>query len=107
MVEVDTVLGLLNERRRRYALYYLAEQDGPVPVQEVVDAVAEMEANAEQFDVPDDRFGRVETALQHTHLPMIDEVEFIEYDADERVVRLTDSPPTFDAILTVAKVLER
>lgn len=107
MVEVDTVLGLLNERRRRYALYYLTEQNGPVHIDEVIEAVAEMESHSDGVDIPRDKFGRVEIALRHNHLPEIDDVEFIEYDQDERVVRLTDRPPKFSAILTVAKVLEQ
>lgn len=52
MVDVDTVLGLLNGQRRRYAFYYLAEQDGPVPIDEVVDAVAEMESNPDEIESP-------------------------------------------------------
>lgn len=104
MTTVDEVLTLLHERRRRYLLYYLSEQRGPVPVTELVDAVAGMEA--EETPIPDGRFDRVEVELVHSHLPEMKTAEFVEYDPDERVVRLTDEPPAFDAILTIAKVLE-
>ena len=104
MTTVDEVLTLLHERRRRYMLYYLSEQNGPVPVTELVDAVAEMEA--EETPIPNGTFDRVEIALTHNHLPEAQTAEFVEYDSTEKVVRLTDEPPAFNAILTVAKVLE-
>lgn len=104
MTSVNEVLTLLHERRRRYMLYYLSEREGPVRVSELVDAVAEMES--EESPIPDERFDRVEVALTHNHLPEVKSAEFVEYDREERVVRLTDEPPTFNAILTIAKVLE-
>lgn len=104
MSTVDEILTLLHERRRRYMLYYLSEQDGPVRVSDLVDAVTEMEADA--TPIPDERFEHTELALTHKHLPKAETAEFVEYDPTERVVRLTDEPPAFEAILTVAKVLE-
>ena len=104
MTTVDDVLTLLHERRRRYMLYYLSEQDGPVRVSELVDAVTQMEA--ESTPIPNGTFDRIELALTHKHLPEAKTAEFVEYDPEEKVVRLTDEPPTFNAILTVAKVLE-
>ncbi|WP_255171294.1 DUF7344 domain-containing protein [Natrononativus amylolyticus] len=106
MVEVDTVLGLLNEQRRRYALYYLTEQDGPVHVDEVVEAVAEMESNPDQVSSPERKYREIEISIEHTHLPKASEAEFIEYDPEKREIRLTDNPTEFDTILTIAKVLE-
>jgi hypothetical protein len=107
MVDVDTVFDLLNEKRRRYALYYLAEQDQPVPIAEVVDAVTEMESNPDQIGSPGDKFKEIEIDLMHNHLPKVDEVEFVEYDSEKKEIRLTDNPTKFDTILTIAKVLEQ
>ena len=104
MTTVDEVLTLLHERRRRYLFYYLSERNHPVRVAELIDAVARMEAD--ETPVPDETLERVEIELVHSHLPEVKTAEFVEYDPDERVVRLTDEPPTFDAILTIAKVLE-
>lgn len=107
MVGVDIVLDLLNEQRRRYALYYLTEQDGPVPIEEVVEAVTEMESNPNQISSPGKKFREVEISLAHNHLPKVDETDFIEYDPEKGEVRLTDNPTEFDTILTIAKVLEQ
>jgi hypothetical protein len=106
MVDVDTVLGLLSERRRRYTLYYLTEQDRPVHIDEVVEAVAEMETNSNQSNIPEEKWNQIEITLQHNHLPKIDDAEFIEYNSDEMSLQLIDKPQNFDIITTVAKVLE-
>nr|WP_255767200.1 hypothetical protein [Haladaptatus halobius] len=41
MVSLDRVFDLLGKQRRRYALYYLEQQEGPVTVYEVTEQVAE------------------------------------------------------------------
>lgn len=107
MVSLDDVFELLSERRRRYVLYYLREQDSPVSVRELAEAVAEMEADADSPAVSETELERYEIKLHHADLPKADTAEFIEYDADDGVVRLTGEPPKFDAVLTVAEVVER
>ncbi|MFC7230753.1 hypothetical protein ACFQMM_03825 [Saliphagus sp. GCM10025308] len=107
MVTVDNVLGLLNEKRRRYALYYLNEQDGAVPVEEVVDAVADMETDEGSYPHPDEKWNNIELSLHHNHLQKADEYDFIHYDSEAGVVELVESPTELDIILTVANVLER
>ena len=101
MVEVDAVLELLGAQRRRYALYFLEEQSEPVPIEDVAEAVAAMEAAGE--DAP----GDVKVSLHHNHLQKADEYEFIQYDSEKGVVELMDSPPHFELLLTVANVLEQ
>jgi hypothetical protein len=105
MVSVDTVLDLLQEDTRRYALYYLDSQDAPVRVEELAEAVAEMESDSET--VEEAAVAAYEVELRHGDLPKVTEAEFVEYDAEAGVVRLTGEPPTFEAILSVAEVLER
>lgn len=108
MATVDSVLDLLSERRRRYALYYLDNQNMPVQIEELAEGVARMEAQTDGgAEVAADSPCSVIIELQHQTLPKAAEVEFIEYDPEEGVVRLTGNPPKFEAILTIAKVLER
>jgi hypothetical protein len=106
MVAVDTVLELLNEKRRRYTLYYLTEQNGPVHVEDVVNAVAEIESNPNSIELPENNCENIEISLRHNHFPKIDEVDFIEYNPDNMEIQLVDSPTKFQIITTVAKVLE-
>lgn len=45
MVTLDTLFKLLENERRRYALYYLYEQDGPVGVKELIETIEDWEDN--------------------------------------------------------------
>nr|WP_236044621.1 hypothetical protein [Halomicroarcula nitratireducens] len=76
-------------------------------VRELAEAVAEMESDADSSAASETELERYEIKLHHTDLPKADAAEFIEYDADAGVVRLTGEPPEFDAVLTVAEVFER
>ncbi|MFC6765446.1 DUF7344 domain-containing protein [Natrinema soli] len=106
MVSVDKTLDLLRNDRRRYTLYYLQEQDGPVHIDDVVETVAEMEADAAETK-SDGNLEDIELSLYHKHLPKTQPLEFIYYNKDEQTIQLTDEPTKFDMLLTVAKVLEQ
>lgn len=105
MVSIDRVLDLLAERRRRYALYCLEDRETPVSVDDLATAVARMETDGD--GVPADRCDRVAVALQHTHLPAVQQVDFVEYEPADGTVRLTAEPPAFEAMLNVAEALEQ
>lgn len=105
MVSLDTLFDLLSNERRRYALYYLHEQSGPVSVDELVETVAKWEDNP-PMDLPE-RYDRIEISLDHNHLPKTAEVEFVEYEPDEGVVRTEGVPPEVNAIVTLARIIER
>ncbi|WP_254864753.1 DUF7344 domain-containing protein [Halovivax gelatinilyticus] len=106
MVTVDDVLSLLNDERRRYALYFLSEQDRPVPIDEVVRAVAEMETGSD--GEPDESTIRdVELSFHHNHLDRADRYEFVYYNRTDQTIEMYESPTKFDVMLTVAEVFER
>ena len=104
MVSLDTIFGLLSTERSRYALYYLHEQQGPVVVDELVEAIASWEADPTE-DVPE-RYDRIELSLQHNHLPKTAEVEYVEYRPDEGVIQTQGIPPEADVIVTLARIIE-
>lgn len=106
MKALDDVFGLLERERRRYALYVLEESDGPIAVEELAARIAEWESDG-PGGVPDDVFEDVTLTLQHHHLPKAAEAEFIEYDSEENVVRLTGSPAEFGVVLSVARAIEQ
>lgn len=104
MVSLDTVFDLLSNERRRYALYYLDEQEGQVSIEEVAEQVAKWEADG---GVPEARYDRIELSLHHAHLPKTTNADFIEYDSKAGEVYVHGSPDAeFDTVLTVAEVLE-
>ncbi|WP_323173583.1 hypothetical protein [Natrialba sp. PRR66] len=106
MVSLDTIFDLLSDERRRYALYYLYERDGPVPIEELVETIADWEDDPPEDDSWE-KFDEIVVDLQHTHLPKTAEVEFIQYRRDKGVVQVQGAPPKFDAFVTVARLLEQ
>lgn len=102
---LDQIFALLTEERRRYALYYLEQQDGPVSVDEVAEQVAEWETNG--TSVPEGKYENIKVKLRHTDLPKASEAEYIRYDPEEKIVEVTETPPEFDTIISIAEVIER
>ena len=86
----EALFEALSNERRRCALYYLQQQEGPVSLGEVVDYVA-----AWQYDQPiseldsDDRMC-VYSALHQAHLPKLDAAGFIDYDSESGEIRARD-----------------
>ena len=107
MVPVDRALDLLHNERRRYTLYYLQEQNEAVPIDDVVEAVAEMEADEALGTLSDEDLEEIKLSLYHHHLPKTQPLEFIRFNGDEQTIELTDEPTKFGTLLTVAKVLEQ
>lgn len=106
MTSVDAVLELIHKENRRYALYYLDNQEAPVSVDELAEGVAMMKSEVDIGRIPDDVIEEYETQLRHVDIPKATEARFVEFDSEEGVVQLTDEPPTFEALLKVAEVLE-
>lgn len=105
MVSLDTVFDLLRKERRRYALYYLEQQEGRVSIEEVAEQVAKWEDDSPGDPAPG-RYDRVELSLHHTHLPKTARADFIEYDSENGEINVHGTPTELDAVLTVAEVLE-
>lgn len=107
MTSLDRIFELLSKERRRYALYYLERRDGPVSIDELAERVIEWETDPAVVSIPEERFKRVELELHHNHLPKASEAEYVEYDPERRKVEVTGTPPEFNAVISVAEVIER
>lgn len=81
---LDTVFDILSARARRVALYRLADE-GTATVEELVDAVADGEADT------DDR-RQVRIALEHVHLPRLADAGAVAVDDETGRVRYRASP---------------
>ena len=87
---LDTVLDLLSNRRRRYALYHLSRGDGSAAVSKLAETIADLES-----EPVDER--RVRRDLYHSQLPRLAEAGVVEFDSTAKVVSLTaekESPLT-------------
>lgn len=106
---LDAVFELLADRRRRYALYYLAEvgEDRALDVEDVAARVAEWEREWDSAggaadstgdepgatdSAPTDRQERVRVDLHHNHLPRLADAGLVDYDARTGTVRNRAAP---------------
>lgn len=87
---LDQVFDLLADRRRRYALYYLYDTtDGVATVGELADHVMALEDESAE---PEDRRLAVLTALEHVHLPKLEDAGVLEYDKRSSSIRYWGQP---------------
>ncbi|WP_435064068.1 DUF7504 family protein [Halobaculum sp. EA56] len=88
----DTVLDLISHPRRRTLLYMLrACPDDEIGLDRLADAVHERERSIPVRDPPGSRDALL-TSLVHVHLPKLEDVGVIGYDADAEVVRYHPNP---------------
>ncbi|MFB6107088.1 MAG: hypothetical protein ABEJ70_08960 [Halobacteriaceae archaeon] len=98
----DTVLDVLSNQRRRFAIHALKRRRGEtVPLRALAEQVA-----AWEYDKPADRLThkerkRVQNALRQFHLPKMDDLGFVEFDATRGTVRLTDEASSCDFYVDV------
>lgn len=107
MENLDQIFDLLSEERRRYALYYLEQQDTPVPVNDLAEQVAEWEADDASEAIPEEEYNQIRVDLRHRDLPKASELQYIRYDREAGFIELTDAPAEVEAVLHIAKVIER
>lgn len=103
---LDILFDLLSKERRRYVLYYLRNQDGPVTIHDVAEQVSEWESKGAPEAIPPDA-DRIEITLKHNHLPKLESAESIEYDPNTQSIHLRGPSPAFEAILMIAKLVDK
>lgn len=92
-LSLDTVLELLSNRRRRFAIYTLLELPaGMVGFDDLVQDVAELEATASPGSDGDLPREHVATDLHHWHLPVLEETEVLVYDDRSDIVQYAGDP---------------
>ena len=79
---------VLRNDRRRLTIERLREAEGSVSVRELSEAVATRETGEDP--APRNKRQSVYVSLHQTHLPKLDGLGIVEYDADAKTVRLTD-----------------
>ncbi|MFB6159703.1 MAG: hypothetical protein ABEJ61_00825 [Haloferacaceae archaeon] len=101
----DTVLELVAAPRRRTLLYHLKDRtDERIPLDDLVERVAERERAIPKREAPSSR-DAVCRSLVHTHLPKLAEVGIVAVDADEGVVHYHPNP-ALESCLEYVETLE-
>jgi len=94
------VFDVLSNRRRRYALYALLN-DGETTIGSLADRIAAWENDCAVADVTPAERKRVYTALQQSHVPKLERLGLVDFDADSGRISPTDVTADVDAYLDV------
>jgi hypothetical protein len=87
-LEAGQIHDILRNDRRRLALRSLRENGESLSVRDLSEAVATRETG--ESPAPRDKRRSVYVSLHQTHLPKLDDLGIVEYDTDEKEVRLRD-----------------
>jgi hypothetical protein len=86
----DLVFDLLSSPRRRFILYYLQIESGPMKLTDLADEVAAWEYETPIEELTEQERKRAYVSLYQTHVPKLVEAGLIEHDTDSGMLRLTD-----------------
>jgi hypothetical protein len=95
-ISTDAVFFTLSNERRRHVLRYLREQGETVPFRDLVRVVAARERNVPEGELTYDQRKSVYVSLRQTHLPKMDTLGIVHYDADAGTIELADGISDFD-----------
>jgi hypothetical protein len=99
----DVVFSVLSNRRRRFVIHYLKWADEVATVRELSRQVAAWENDVSVAELDYRQRKRVYTSLHQTHLPKLDAVGVVEYDADRSTVALAAGAAALDVYLEVVR----
>lgn len=96
----DVLFDVLSNRRRRYALHYLKQQeDARAEMGDLSTQVAAWEFDTEPEALAYDERKSVHASLYQYHAPKLDEAGVVDYDSRRGVVELTDAGADLDLYL--------
>jgi len=90
---------MLSNQRRRYVLYYLNREPGPVSLRDLAERIAAWENDIDVDELDYKQRKRVYTSLHQTHLPKLDDVGIVDYDRDGGTITLADRANDLDIYL--------
>ncbi|WP_435362002.1 ArsR/SmtB family transcription factor [Haloarchaeobius sp. DFWS5] len=85
----DRVFDLLSNERRRVILSYLDQHDGPVYVRDIAQHIAALENDVDPDEVTSKQQKRSYVSVYQRHIPKLADAGLVEYNDEERTVRLT------------------
>ncbi|KYH25582.1 hypothetical protein HAPAU_22560 [Halalkalicoccus paucihalophilus] len=84
----DDVFDILRNRRRRYVLGYLSDQESVVELSELAEELANWESEDEDAYITHRDRKRAYVSLYQTHLPKLDRAGIVEYNQPRGTVEL-------------------
>ncbi|WP_135853123.1 DUF7344 domain-containing protein [Halorussus salinus] len=101
---LDAIFRALSDHRRRCVCHYLAERDEPIHVDELAELLAASMTAKTRAVLTSAEIEKTRAELLQMHLPKLTEVGIVAHDADESVVRLTDSPGVTECLRAATSV---
>ncbi|ELZ84753.1 hypothetical protein C453_12081 [Haloferax elongans ATCC BAA-1513] len=84
----DELFRILSNSRRRQIIYFLHREGDALSLKELAAMVAARENGTAVEEVTDEERQRVYISLYQTHLPKLESADLVNYDDEERTVRL-------------------
>lgn len=103
---IEGLLALATARRRRLASYYLAGRSGPVPVEELAEAVAAAERRFPRDRVDPAAVQTVQRSLVAEELPRLAAADLVSYDSLAGLVAFRDDATLARRLLVTVGRLE-
>lgn len=92
----DTIFDILSNPRRRYALYYLRQESGPIKLTKLAEHVAAWENETDVDSLENQERKRVYVSLYQTHIPKLADAGLVHYDEDAGTVELASRATAID-----------
>lgn len=102
-LSLDDVFRLLGDRQRRYVLYCLSDWEGPVERDELARRVATWESGGDIGNVPAEAITRAVVALDHVHLPRLEDYGVVTYDRDSAEIETGEGLKRLEPYLDLAR----
>lgn len=99
----DELFEVLSNRRRRYTVHALEETNGAAEIGDVAEQVAAWEYDVDIDEVSYEERKRVYTALQQSHLPMMDDAGIVKFNKDRGLVEPTESLNDIEVYMEVVQ----
>lgn len=99
--DVDTLFECLADHRRRLLIEYLAENSGPVVVEEIVRYISEPDGGATHDTLSTDTLVEITVTLLHNHLPKMNDAGVVDVDHETSTVQEGDRFEIATALVAV------
>lgn len=98
---LDTVLDLVADPRRRFALECLSDHSEAIALADLAEDIAVREAERSITEIPKETVKAIRLTLHHQHLPKLTEAGAADYDQDRKLVRLSESTAMVEWVLSI------
>lgn len=85
-ISVETLFDVLSSPYRRYVLSFLSDATTPTTMGDLAYHVAAWEADTSITEIDDEDATEAEILLYHVHLPKMESIGLVDYDAESGVI---------------------